>query len=304
MDDSWGQSRDAPHVIKVHEIFMKNVRVLVVEDSRTMQTFLQNLLRQEDYDVAVAKDGETGIALFQQGIVDGKPFDIVMTDVVMPGLSGLDLLKKVKTLNHDTVVVVLTSDATVETAIEALNLGANNFLHKPPNTEEILNVLWRATKQREIFFENEELNPFTERTIHIDIPSHLKFIKGISHNIIADAKLMGYDEQELRDKIPVTIDEAVTNAIKHGNKFQEDKRVEINVSINTERIKIVVADEGDGFDVSQVPDPTDPKNFLKPSGRGILFMTIGMDEIQYNEKGNILTLITYKVPPDQEATTS
>ena len=278
---------------------MKNIRVLVVEDSKTMQTFLLNLLKKEDYEVVLANDGETGVQCFQQSLVEGNPFDIVMTDIVMPGLSGLEVLKKVKTLNHDTIVVVLTSDANVDTAIEALNAGANNFLHKPPNSEEILNVMWRATKHREIFLENEELTPFMERTIHIAIPSQLRFIKGIAHNIIADAKLMGYDEHELRDKIPVTVDEAVTNAIKHGNKFQEEKQVTIDVSINTDRVKIVVADEGEGFDVNAVPDPTDPMNFLKPSGRGILFMTIGMDDIHYNEKGNMLTLIKYRVSPDE-----
>jgi serine/threonine-protein kinase RsbW len=114
---------------------------------------------------------------------------------------------------------------------------------------------------------------------------------------------MGYDEQELRDKIPVTVDEAVTNAIKHGNKFQEEKTVTIDVSMNTERIKILIADEGDGFDVNAVPDPTDPMHFLKPSGRGILFMNIGMDEVRYNTKGNVLTLIKYRVSPENEVTT-
>ncbi len=278
---------------------MKQVRVLVVEDSKTMQIFLRNLLEPEDYDVVVANDGESGLEVFQQAMLETRPFDIVMTDVVMPRMSGLDLLKKVRTLNRDTIVVVLTSDANVDTAIEALNLGANNFLHKPPNSEEILSVMWRATKQREIFLENVELNPFTERTIHIEIPSQLKFIKGIAHNIIADAKLMGYDENELRDKVPVTVDEAVTNAIKHGNKFQEDKKVYIDIHIDIDRIKIIVADEGPGFNVKAVPDPTDPTNFLKPSGRGILFMSIGMDEVRYNEKGNILTLIKYRVSPDE-----
>jgi len=72
------------------------------------------------------------------------------------------------------------------------------------------------------------------------------------------------------------------------------------VSINTKRIKILVADEGDGFDVNAVPDPTDPMNFLNPSGRGILFMNIGMDQVRYNAKGNMLTLIKYRVSPDNE----
>jgi CheY-like chemotaxis protein/anti-sigma regulatory factor (Ser/Thr protein kinase) len=279
---------------------MKNVRVLVVEDSTTMQAFLQNLLEKEGYELAVASDGEAGIDLFQQGIVQNKPFDIVITDVVMPGMSGLDVLERVKALDHGTIVVVLTSDANAKTAIEALNLGANNFLHKPPDSEEILNALWRATKQREIVLENEELKPFTERSMRIEIPSQLRFIKGIAHNIIEDARLMGYNAHDLRDKIPVTIDEAVTNAIKHGNKFQEDKKVFIEVHTNLERIKIVIADQGNGFDVRSVPDPRDPINFLKPSGRGILFMNIGMDEIRYNEKGNVLTMIKYRISPDSD----
>lgn len=279
---------------------MKKVRVLVVEESKTMQTFLRNLLEPENYDVVVAKDGEIGVKIFQRGLIENRPFDIVLTDIVMPGMSGLELLSKIKALDRDTVVVVLTSDANVDTAIEALNLGANNFLHKPPGSEEILTVLWRATKQREIFLENEELNVFTERSIRIEIPSQLKFIKGIAHNIIADAKLMGYEENDLHDKIPVTVDEAVTNAIKHGNKFQENKKVFIDTEITTDQIKIVVADEGDGFDVNSVSDPMEPINFLKPSGRGILFMTIGMDEVRYNEKGNVLTLIKYRLAPDDD----
>ena len=125
---------------------MKKVRVLVVEDSKTMQIFLRNLLEPEDYEVIVANDGESGMELFRQAVAENRSFDIVMTDVVMPRMSGLDLLKKVRALNRDTIVVVLTSDANVDTAIEALNLGANNFLHKPPNSEEILSVMWRATK--------------------------------------------------------------------------------------------------------------------------------------------------------------
>jgi serine/threonine-protein kinase RsbW len=279
---------------------MKKVRVLVVEKSKTMQMFLRNLLEPENYEVVVAKDGETGLEIFRRGLLEDRSFDIVLTEVVMSGMSGLDLLGKIKALDRDTIVVVLTSDANVDTAIKALNLGANNFLHKPPNSEEILSVLWRATKQREIFLENEELNVFTERSIRIEIPSQLKFIKGIAHNIIADAKLMGYEENDLHDKIPVTIDEAVTNAIKHGNNFQEDIKVFFDTEITADRIKIVVADEGDGFDVHSVPDPMDPINFLKPSGRGILFMNIGMDEVRYNQKGNVLTLIKYRVSPNDD----
>jgi len=273
-------------------------KILVVEDSKTMRLFLQNLLKKEGYQVETVSNGKEALLAIEENQKFNTSFNIVITDIIMPEMNGLELLKKAKQINQDISVIVVTSETTMDTAVQALNLGAINFLRKPPDPKEILDVIWRVSKLKELSFESEELIPFMTRSIHIEIPSQLKFIKGIAHNIIQEAKLMGYNESELKDKIPVTIDEAVTNAIKHGNKFDEHKKVKIHVDIDIEKISILIKDEGEGFKTQEVPDPTDPKNFLKMSGRGILFMKLSMDEVVYNDQGNQLTLIKYRKEPD------
>jgi CheY-like chemotaxis protein len=88
---------------------MKKVRVLVVEDSKTMQLFLRNLLEPEDYDVLVASDGEGGIEMFQQAMLENQPFDIVLTDVVMPGeVGGFELARRIREIHPDIPVIYMS----------------------------------------------------------------------------------------------------------------------------------------------------------------------------------------------------
>jgi serine/threonine-protein kinase RsbW len=271
-------------------------RILIAEDSKTMRFYLRDLLQKEGYQVETVSNGKEALEVIEESHKQTRPYTIVITDVVMPEMDGLELLQKVKEIDQEIIIVVITSETTMDTAIRALNLGATNFFRKPPNPKEILDVIWQASRIKELSFESLELIPFMTRTLHIEIPSQIKFIKGIAHNIIQEAKMMGYNEKELKDKMPVTIDEAVTNAIKHGNKFDENKKVKIQVDIDIEKIKIVVSDEGSGFKVDEVPDPTDPNHFLKMSGRGIFFMRLSMDDVAYNDQGTQLTLIKYKNP--------
>lgn len=86
--------------------------------------------------------------------------------------------------------------------------------------------------------------------------------------------------------------EALNNAIKHGNKMDPNKMVDFGVHVAEGEFRITVQDEGQGFDLEQVPDPTKPENLLKTSGRGIFYMKSFMDRVEYNtEKGTKVTLV-------------
>ena len=92
-------------------------------------------------------------------------------------------------------------------------------------------------------------------------------------------------------KILVSILEAVNNAILHGNKSDESKIVDIQISFNRNQLKISVADEGAGFIPDKIPDPTVPENIESVNGRGVFLMTRLADKIKYNKKGNTVTMI-------------
>ena len=95
------------------------------------------------------------------------------------------------------------------------------------------------------------------------------------------AKDLGVSDERMNGLL-LSVTEATTNAIIHGNKCNLDKKVYINVFVEEGNIIIKVKDEGDGFDPAGVPDPTEPQNLLKDSGRGVYLMKVYMDDLKYN----------------------
>jgi len=85
--------------------------------------------------------------------------------------------------------------------------------------------------------------------------------------------------------------EAVVNAVEHGNECDESKQVHVTCRIGADAVVITVSDEGLGFDPAQVPDPTLPENILREHGRGLFLMRSLCDEIRYNAKGNEITIV-------------
>jgi serine/threonine-protein kinase RsbW len=115
----------------------------------------------------------------------------------------------------------------------------------------------------------------------IELPSRIESVDKAA--MIADefAKSRGFGE-EVIFAVDLAIRESVANAVKHGNKFDESKNVEVKFSDVPDGFEITVRDFGSGFTVEEIPDPTDPENLLKANGRGILFMRTFMDEVEWS----------------------
>lgn len=113
-------------------------------------------------------------------------------------------------------------------------------------------------------------------------------IESDPNNLIVVEEFVNYFSIELNlaeDKIPgllLSVTEATTNAIIHANKCDKDKKVKIYVNKEDGKLIIKIKDEGKGFDPEDVPDPTEPENLLKDSGRGLYLMRIYMDDLKYN----------------------
>ena len=90
--------------------------------------------------------------------------------------------------------------------------------------------------------------------------------------------------------VRLAMEEALVNAIKHGNRMEADKKVFIACELTTDEITIVVEDQGEGFKLEEVPDPTEDDNLEKPGGRGIMLIRSFMNGVSYNERGNRLTM--------------
>ena len=131
--------------------------------------------------------------------------------------------------------------------------------------------------------------------IELTLPSRIESVDQAALEAERFAESAGLDE-EFRSAIDMAVRESVANAVKHGNKFDETKQVEIKFSKLPEGFEVIVRDFGPGFDVDEIPDPTDPDNLLKASGRGILFMRAFMDEVEWSnhESGGLVVKMLKK----------
>jgi len=96
--------------------------------------------------------------------------------------------------------------------------------------------------------------------------------------------------------IKLALEEALANAIKHGNESDVSKRVTVEFHVDEQKLTITVCDEGHGFNPEKVPDPTLDENIEKPYGRGVWLIKTYMNEVSYNDRGNCLTMIKYRTP--------
>ncbi len=126
----------------------------------------------------------------------------------------------------------------------------------------------------------------------IAIPSIPSELNHVEDAILPVLDNKGYGERS-RFAVKLALEEAVINAIKHGNELDDTKKVGISFYVGEDRVVITVTDEGEGFQPEEVPDPTSGDNLLATSGRGLALMRASMDEIRYNDSGNEVTLVKY-----------
>ncbi len=126
--------------------------ILVVEDDRFFRDMFADLLLGQGYDVTVASSGPEGLEL-----LSAKPFDLVVTDLVMPDVDGMEILARAREMDPSVDVIMVTGNANMESAIFALKHGARDYLVKPINSDEFLHSVAQCMEQRRILDENEEL---------------------------------------------------------------------------------------------------------------------------------------------------
>jgi DNA-binding NtrC family response regulator len=127
-------------------------RILVVDDEPAIVSLLSTILKEKEWDVTGAHSGTEGIEKLERG-----QFDVILTDLVMPGESGIDLLRAAKEIHPDVEVILMTGYATADTAIEAMRGGAFHYLGKPLKAEEVVNLVDKAYAQRRLTRENQFL---------------------------------------------------------------------------------------------------------------------------------------------------
>ena len=135
-------------------------KILVIDDEMSLREGAQRILTRMNFEVLLASRGDEGLALLQD-----HPAGIVLLDMKMPGMDGMEVLKRIMAMDRGIIVIVITGYATVETAIEAMKLGAYNFIPKPYQPEQLRIAVSRAREKIELALETEKLARDRKRTL-------------------------------------------------------------------------------------------------------------------------------------------
>ncbi len=142
---------------------MANALILVVDDDASQRRLLEFWLKEEGYEVATAADGQTGLELFES-----KSPALVISDIRMPGLSGLDLLGRIKAASPDTPVILITAFGTVADAVDAMKFGASDYVLKPISPDELKMNVQRALEHQQLVDENRYLRDFADTAFRFE----------------------------------------------------------------------------------------------------------------------------------------
>jgi CheY-like chemotaxis protein len=294
------------------------VTVLVVDDSVFDRRLVGQLLESlKDVRLVYA-----GNALEALAMIERESPAVVLTDLVMPDIEGLELVQQVRARYPHISVILVTAYGSEEVAMQALRAGASNYIPKKrlardlvPTLKHVLSVAAMTRERRRILrcmFRRE-----SDFVLDNDPDLILPLLK-LLHEEIEGLNLC---DKGCQLQVGVALQEALYNALFHGNLEvssdlrQEDerlfdnlieerrvqepycmRRIHVQVRLDRELARFVVADEGPGFDTSIFENPVRPEDLNRIGGRGLLLIRTFMDQVSFNETGNQITLVKFRTP--------
>ncbi len=264
---------------------MDKRRILIVDSNAELRTLLLDVLSELGHDVVAT--GKRDDAVERDDLED---FDLIISDLTDEAAGGVQILSELKRKRLLVPIVVSSEEANNQGIIKAFKLGAANFLRRPYDDDELRNIVEKTLGYKLRFVEDLKVMPFVHEKIEFELPSDLSLMNGVLHFLHERVAQLGVIRPE-SSNLFIALDEAFVNAVKHGNKGDTGKLVRITAEISSKEARFTIEDEGDGFKVNEIPDPLDPANLFKTSGRGVLLIYNIMDEVAYNERGNSLTMV-------------
>lgn len=273
--------------------------VLVVDDDRAFRHVIATLLQKAGYTTDQTGDGADALARIERGAVD-----LVLLDIGLPGLNGLEVLAAVRRIAQAPRVVMLTADDTPDALMEAMKGQADRFVRKPVTPGRVIDVVKEVLATAPATALPIQVVSARPEWIELVAPCSLDVADRIQEFVMhLDADL----PEDVRESMAQAFRELLSNAIEWGGRLDPTQSVRISC-LRTKRLRLYrIADPGDGFDIDQlshaaVSNPADDpleharvreEKGLRPGGLGLLMSKALVDEVIYNEKRNEVVLVKY-----------
>ncbi|HJT88954.1 MAG TPA: response regulator [Bryobacteraceae bacterium] len=275
-----------------------DARILVVDDDPDIHALLQTSLRETGCRADCVSSGLEALARLRDG-----SYDLVLSDVCMPGIDGLELLRRIQQQCPSIPVLVMTARNTPETLIRSIRERAFGYFSKPFSPDAVIDMVRRALESPA---HEDDIEVLSARPgwIALKLRSKVATADRLAHFFREMQIGLTEDEQH---EIAFAFRELLMNAVEHGGRLDPDKKVEVAYIRLSQAVLYLIRDPGQGFSFENLAHaavanaPGDPAGHIaaraaagmRPGGFGI-FMTRNIaDELIYNEKGNEVILVKY-----------
>lgn len=251
--------------------------ILIVDDHDDLASLLTRKFTKLGHTVKILENRDEAVEL-----IETERFDLVISD-----LDG----EQLSVQRGKTDAECLPDEIEAQRSqIKAFKICVTNFDKENFSEDELKFFVETTLDCKAKCIDKKELIQDLHEKIEFEVPSVISLMHDILDYLMKRVEKVGVVNPETSNLF-VALDEAFVNAVKHGNKFDASKLVRITADVSPEEARFTIEDEGDGFNVAEIPDPLDPQNLFKTSGRGVLFIYNIMDEVKYNERGNRLTMV-------------
>jgi CheY-like chemotaxis protein/anti-sigma regulatory factor (Ser/Thr protein kinase) len=289
--------------------------VLVAEDSRTQAAQIQRLLEKAGHVAVMAVNGREALELIRQT----QP-DVVITDLEMPEMNGLELVDAVHAEFPKIPIVLATAVGSEEIAAEALRKGAASYVPKQfmhdliPTVQRLLDVVQADRASTKL------AACATLSEVRFSLTNSRELVGPLVAQVLRMLERFSLRDANGALRVAMALEEALQNAFIHGNlevssKLREeddlsafqalvrqrrqeapykDRRTHVRVCVTPDSAEFTIRDEGPGFDPKSIPNPTDPTYLDRPCGRGLWLIHAFFDDVRHNDQGNEITMTIRK----------
>ena len=283
--------------------------ILVVDDSPIDRRLASGLLTRAGFATRVAANGDEALASLAE-----HRAELVVTDLQMPKMDGLVLVEAIRARYPDVPVILMTAHGSEDIAVRALQRGAASFVPKRDLARSLADTVRSILSVRD--FDEAPLSVRAQARARWDLGNDLGEVTAVVGVLETRLTRVALVDETSRIQVSVALREAIVNAMLHGNlelpstlkesdpdahdRLAEERRrlspylerrVRVTLSEAPGAVTYVVSDDGPGFDLTTIPDPTDPANLERTSGRGLFLIRTFMDDVTHGDGGRTITMV-------------
>lgn len=291
--------------------------VIIIDDDVSVLTMVSEALAQHEMQVRSFSSATKAMTLLEDS--GGEEVDLVLSDINMDEMDGFDVIHRVKLINPNVPVVLMTGQATLDYAVRAMRMGAANLFPKPVAIRELVtNVIHLVSIHRDLRKAEAGLRGLMKETRHFSFRSDEVDIPSTVVHLTDRLVPMGFAKATNVDVIAMAYHEALVNALEHGNLEMDSslkgdllsgcdpylellqerlkdedyasRRIDVKLTATPDRYEVVIRDDGRGFDASKIPQISDA-SLSRQHGRGLAMIHMVMDEVANNAVGNEIKMV-------------